>query len=256
MANWYGIEGIKHIYRGDYSDPLVEYKGMRWTEWEIETAVVEDYKYAIENGDIDEDMTFEEYVEKYADNIKGMLDDWIWSQQEDKDKIEDMKKAALDAFEEYAYDIEDCLVCEIRDWADTREKVLELVTAFEVETEYNLTTDNGISDYCYFELVDDINGADWSDMYRFAKEHGIEIDETYMVYLQNETTLSFRDKETLLKGLDDLAKNKNTEGLYMIVCGMGKDGGEVKFEGVACERTVNEARVALNGAEHKNEIER
>ena len=133
MANWYGIEGIKHIYRGDYSDPLVEYKGMQWTEWEVETAAVEDYKYAIEDGDIDENMTFEEYAEEYADYIKGMLDDWIWSQQEDKDNVQRLKNEALSELDDLASDMTETFAYRIIDWANTDEKLLQTVEAFSIE---------------------------------------------------------------------------------------------------------------------------
>lgn len=256
MANWYGIEGIKHIYRGDYSDPLVEYKGMRWTEWEVEAAAVEDYKYAIKDGDIDENMTFEEYAKEYADYIKGMLDDWIWSQQENKDNIQRLKNEALSELDDLVSDMTETFAYRIIDWANTDEKLLQTVEAFSIEANYDLTDPEELDDYRNLDFEYDICTAKWNDLSRFAEYIGIQQLEPFIVYLQNETALPFRDKETLLKGLGDLAKNKNTEGLYMIVCGMGKDGGEVKFEGVACEQTANEARVALNGAEHKNEVER
>ena len=43
MKNWYGLKNIWFIYHGDYSDPELEYKGVRFNEHCIEDALWDSY---------------------------------------------------------------------------------------------------------------------------------------------------------------------------------------------------------------------
>ena len=43
MKDWYGIKGIKFIYRGDYSDPLLEYKEVQLNLHLVEDPLWDDY---------------------------------------------------------------------------------------------------------------------------------------------------------------------------------------------------------------------
>lgn len=83
MKKWYGIRDIDYIYRGDYSDPLLDFHGFRMSEWCISDALYEEYKeYKHEYND--SGMDFTTYVQL---NAVDYITDWLHTTYMDIDFI-------------------------------------------------------------------------------------------------------------------------------------------------------------------------
>ena len=81
---WFGIEGIYFIYMGDWSDPLIGYKGYAIDVYDVEDYFWDTYndEYpAPENFCSPEYREYEEkfgsYIKEQQDEVLGMLDDMI-----------------------------------------------------------------------------------------------------------------------------------------------------------------------------------
>lgn len=71
MANWYGLKGIIFISHGDYADPELEYKGVRFNVHDIEDALWN--SYCEKCGDASEEG-FADYLRKNEDEVYDTAD--------------------------------------------------------------------------------------------------------------------------------------------------------------------------------------
>ena len=72
LPNWYGIESIGFEWRGSQNDPILHYKGHRFSGTDIQDAMWDTYR---ENGgDPDSDSEWKHYV---IDNAVDYLEDLI-----------------------------------------------------------------------------------------------------------------------------------------------------------------------------------
>lgn len=78
LPNWYGIEGIKFIWHGEWSDPEIEYKGRRCSCYVVEDTMWERWIYDDDDNLIPEREKDEEGFEKYmlenADEVRELCD--------------------------------------------------------------------------------------------------------------------------------------------------------------------------------------
>ena len=68
---WYGIEGVVFVMRGEYSDPHIKYKG-----YEINSLPTEEYfyeRYQQEGVQI----SFEDYMKKEGQEVKNFLEEYM-----------------------------------------------------------------------------------------------------------------------------------------------------------------------------------
>ena len=72
MANWYGLEGIGFEWRGAWNDPILHYKGHRFSGTDIQDAMWESYLDDGGNPDNDGD-----WVAWVIANAVYYLDDTI-----------------------------------------------------------------------------------------------------------------------------------------------------------------------------------
>ena len=78
MGNFYGIEGVKFIGHGEWSDPEVEYAGARFNYYDLESPLFEEYseKCKEEGKDPDADFAsgFSDYLAENTDKVYEQLD--------------------------------------------------------------------------------------------------------------------------------------------------------------------------------------
>lgn len=61
--NFYGVPGIKFIWHGEWSDPEVEYKGIRFDYYDLEDPLWDEYKSEMEEEGKKADMSeFDDWV--------------------------------------------------------------------------------------------------------------------------------------------------------------------------------------------------
>lgn len=61
---FYGIKRIEFIYHGDWSDPELIYKGHSFNYYDLENALVEDYKYSDDSKNDDNFKNFPKWVKE------------------------------------------------------------------------------------------------------------------------------------------------------------------------------------------------
>ena len=127
--NWYGIEGIKFIYHGDWNDPEIEYKGFRFNVHDVEDdlysefneftheAVIAEEERLKDSGYSDKEKArmiqssyekeFETFVRENAESVKNRIDDLIEqipTFEDDREKMEDFFRISKDDFlDSYGY---------------------------------------------------------------------------------------------------------------------------------------------------------
>lgn len=64
---WRGVPGVKMIWHGEYSDPELEYGGVRRNYWDVEDGM---YVWAKEDGiDAEDDESFNKYCQEHSDDV-------------------------------------------------------------------------------------------------------------------------------------------------------------------------------------------
>ena len=101
--NWYGIKGIKFIFVNSYSDPLIEYKGIRFSSYLVEDTMWARYT---EEGNSDVN-NFDNYMFSHTDEVYELCNLAIasiisikrkMSFIDDKEKMFDFKKLSKEDF--------------------------------------------------------------------------------------------------------------------------------------------------------------
>lgn len=71
---WYGIEGIYLIWHGEWSDPEIEYNGVKINVHDVEDAMWSIYQAQIEDGELKADVNSDEDFEKFMlDNSSEVI---------------------------------------------------------------------------------------------------------------------------------------------------------------------------------------
>ena len=70
-CEWYGIEGVTFIMRGEYSDPYIKYKG-----YEINSIPTEEYFYERYRQE-GVQAPFEDYMKKEGQEVKNFLEEYM-----------------------------------------------------------------------------------------------------------------------------------------------------------------------------------
>lgn len=73
VSKFYGIETIDYIYFNNVADPLVEYKGFRWSVYDLIDSLYEYWKDVNEQGGTFAD--FDDFVKAHAESE---LDDFLF----------------------------------------------------------------------------------------------------------------------------------------------------------------------------------
>lgn len=68
-----GIEGVKFIYNGDYSDPELYYNGKIYNEYDLEDRFYDDYEEDVKEGLFK--GKFGEYLHEHANDVRAVLDE-------------------------------------------------------------------------------------------------------------------------------------------------------------------------------------
>lgn len=97
MKDWYGIKGIKFIYRGDYSDPLLEYRGILFNEHDVADILWDEYNEKCGERHIPATLKgFARHLRRHREEVFERADDtvdWVLSvQEEERRKNENTKK--------------------------------------------------------------------------------------------------------------------------------------------------------------------
>ena len=73
--NWYGIEDIGFIWRGEWSDPEIEYKGERINSYIVEDTMWERFRENCEENGIDVDLDdFSSYMKEHAEDVYELIE--------------------------------------------------------------------------------------------------------------------------------------------------------------------------------------
>ncbi len=82
LPNWYGIEGIKFKWHGEWSDPGIIYKGRECSCYIVEDTMWERYKE--ENGEYADESLFEQYMRNNADEVKELCKLALFPEEEER----------------------------------------------------------------------------------------------------------------------------------------------------------------------------
>ena len=79
-SNWCGIDGIKHIWNGSWSDPQIEYNGNIYNEWDVQEYVGDAFNESeegkgLEDGSKDWHTEFTKWCKENADWVKSMIEE-------------------------------------------------------------------------------------------------------------------------------------------------------------------------------------
>ena len=81
ISNWYGIKGIKFIYLNDWCDPLIEYKGKRFSCYYVEDSMWEEWVHDDDGNVIPEregdSDGFAEFMKQNADEVITLCEEII-----------------------------------------------------------------------------------------------------------------------------------------------------------------------------------
>ena len=73
--DWYGIENVGFIFRGQWSDPELEYKGKRINSYIIEDTMWERFKEDCEEqGKKTDECYFSTYMKEHAEDVYELLE--------------------------------------------------------------------------------------------------------------------------------------------------------------------------------------
>ena len=81
--NFYGVPGIKYISRGEWGDPEVEYKGIRFDYYDLEGPLWDEYKSEMEEEGKKADMSeFDGWVYDNKDLVYEFAENMIHSMED------------------------------------------------------------------------------------------------------------------------------------------------------------------------------
>ena len=89
LPDWYGIEGIKFLWRGAWSDPLIEYKGRQCSCYIVEDTMWERWTHD-DNGNYipgrgDDNQGFENYMRENSDEVRELCELALFQEEEEND---------------------------------------------------------------------------------------------------------------------------------------------------------------------------
>lgn len=248
MANWCGIEGLKYIYNGDYSDPQIEYRGIKFNERDVQEALQNDLEEDIASGEVDAGMTFEEYVEyRGSEAITSMLDDWIWGMLESGEILDEMIEKAGELFEDLDYEYCNDTCDDIIEWANQSDENRQaLFEAFDLDNEKEYDADD-----LWSALRDNFYSEDFAD---FADQHNIENTKPYIIYMQNGNNFKYDGEKALIEGIKKLSTNENY--LYTGALVFGVNGVVHKGDFKEGKEFLQAVKKELSIEDKRTEIER
>ena len=90
-GDFYGVPGIKYISHGDWGDPEVEYKGVRFNYYDLEDGLWDEYKEEMEEqGKKATDDGFEAWIDANHDRVYEDAD--YLADYYSNDRVEDSKR--------------------------------------------------------------------------------------------------------------------------------------------------------------------
>ena len=212
--NYMDIEGIKYHYNGEWTDPTIEYKGMKWSEWELHDAIQLSINENIEAGYLPKDTTFESYMTDKSNHHEAIdiLEEWIYAQQT-VEKADSMKEAAGDIFfktfeGEFVAEVSDIISKEAAEHFEDFCSVAG-VKPDEIEMMYGDDLREKIHDF----LIDNLSADELLSLARKMEVHE-EIVLPCIIYVQDGMAYDLSDVAQCSDKFKELAEKQS--GLYAV----------------------------------------
>ena len=239
---WLGVENTVYQYHGDRDDPIISYKGVEWSEWEVYDAVESRINEEIQAGELPADMTVDKYLEDKTnhDIVTGLLEDWVYALQGPELSKVLYKQAASDYYENTEPHFEGAVAYDIANAvAGNAEKIKQLTTTITAtlnETMESVFCENQdafnikANVYDMAELLE--NEIDISALKEIASEMDISIEQRYSVAIQGGRKGQDGPVYSNLQADELLAELENLDdGLFAIA---------IDSDGIVFKDTINE----------------